>query len=72
MIGKPLSSVVDPRDVDALHAALSLVLNQEDTGEDPLGMTVHVRLAHGTLASCEASMSINIGSEGLVVVTRVY
>lgn len=72
IIGLPLASIVDPRDAYALEIALSQVLNQEDTGGEPAGTTVHVRLACGALSSCEASMTVAIGSEGLVVVTRVY
>lgn len=77
ILGRPLASIVDPRDVDALRTIMFQVLSQASTrrggmgGGEAGGMMVNLRVVCGGL-SCRASMTIRVGSEGLVVVTRLY
>ena len=77
VVGCPLASIVDDRDAYALRNTLFQVLNQghrcaagrESAGGG--GSLIHLRIAHGGI-SCEASMTIVRGSQGLIVVTRLY
>lgn len=72
ILGRPLASIVDPRDVYALTNAVSQVLGQGGGGGPlPNGILVNLRVACGG-RSYEASMTITIGSEGIIVVTRLY
>lgn len=72
LLGRSLVSIVDPRDAYAVSNALSQVLTHR--GGDAAGSSgtlVNVRVVcHGL--SYEAGMTIKFGSEGLVVVTRLY
>ncbi|CAM9395540.1 unnamed protein product [Ascophyllum nodosum] len=80
ILGQPLASVVDPRDRHALALTLGQVLGNRDQaygqggrGQVPgmNGSLVHLRLtSHGV--TCPASMTLVIGTQGLVVVTRLY
>lgn len=77
-LGRPLASIVDPRDAYALKCAVYQVLNRagalgEGGGSEagPGGSLVNLRVVSGT-RSYEAGMTITKGSEGLVVVTRLY
>lgn len=77
VLGKPLVSIVDPRDEASLKTALTQVLNtrdpkrQEGDSGGSNGTLVNLRMSCGGV-SYEASMTITIGTEGLVVVTRLY
>lgn len=81
MFGKSLCSIVDERDHVSLQNAIYEVLRQSSAhgGNDgngnhcggSSGSLIPVRIKHG-LVSLEASMSVVCGSDGLVVVTRVY
>lgn len=72
LIGLPLAKIVDSRDKYALETAVTKVLKQQDaTSTEPNGTLVNVRVVWTGL-SYEAGMTITIGSEGLVVVTRLY
>lgn len=77
ILGRPLASIVDPRDVDALRTIIFQVLSQANTrrggvvGGEASGMMIDLRVVCGGL-SCRASMTIRVGSEGLIVVTRLY
>lgn len=77
ILGQPLAGIVDPRDVYILRTAVSGVLNQlggaaaGGGGAGSSGTLVDLRVACGGI-SCEASMTITVGSEGLIVVTRLY
>lgn len=75
VLGRPLASIVDPRDVCSLRSAVSQALNQDHLGGSVAvgsgGTLVHLRIACGGL-SCRASMTLTIGSQGLIVVTRLY
>lgn len=74
-------SIVDERDHVSLQNAIYEVLRQSSAhgGNDgngnhcggSSGSLIPVRIKHG-LVSLEASMSVVCGSDGLVVVTRVY
>lgn len=84
ILGQPLATIVHPRDRHALRAAVRGVVNARHEGTSDTASTVgggdatglggslvYVRVTnHGQ--SCEASMTIVIGSLGLVVVTRLY
>lgn len=75
ILGRPLATIVDARDTHDLRSALFQVLGQKHTdggrGVSSSGTLVHIRVISGG-RSCQASMSIRIGSQGLVVVTRLY
>lgn len=72
IIGRPLASIVDSRDTFALGTAMTKVLSQKDAeSHEPNGTLVNVRVVWVGL-SYEASMTITIGTDGLVVVTRLY
>jgi len=77
------SSIVDERDLASVTNAIFRVLEQ-GPGSPPAdgayggggssgssGSLIHLRVTNG-LASCDASMSIVLGSHGLIVVTRLY
>ncbi|CAM9524212.1 unnamed protein product [Ectocarpus sp. 12 AP-2014] len=73
-VGKPLASIVDPEDAPILAEALNEVLANKTTigdSEPDSGKLVKLRVSCGSI-SCSASMSMVIGSQGLVVVTRLY
>lgn len=80
ILGRPLVSIVDPRDAQSLNTVLFQVLNQHNSGAgargagaagDVVGSLVNLRVLCGG-QSCEASMTLTIGSQGLIVVTRLY
>lgn len=72
ILGRPLASIVDPRDEHNVKLAVSQVLDQANAdGSGSSGAMVDVRVVWGDL-SYRASMTISIGSEGIVVVTRLY
>lgn len=76
VLGQPLAAIVDTRDTHALRSALFRVLSEKHTeaglgGTSSSGTLVHIRVICGG-RSCQASMSIRIGSQGLIVVTRLY
>lgn len=90
LVGRPLATIVDPRDAHILQGALLQVLNasrrsqDEGTavsdddggvvvaGEVASGSLVHLRVVCGDGVSRRVGMTISVGSEGLVVVTRFY
>lgn len=77
VLGRPLTSIVDPRDAHALRTAVFHVISLQNTvlgsgsAQERGGTLVQVRVACGGL-SCQANMSMSIGSQGLIVVTRLY
>lgn len=76
VIGRPLASILDPRDIYTLSNAVSQVLAQRDAksieaSAGPNGQLVNLRVVCRGV-SYEASMTITVGSEGLIVVTRLY
>lgn len=76
VLGQPLASIVDSRDAFSLETAVTKVLKPRGAGREgkvngPNGTLVNLRMACGGV-SYEASMTITNGSEGLVVVTRLY
>eukprot|EP00752_Nemacystus_decipiens_P001892 g1822.t1 len=88
MLGTPLSSIVDERYHFSLRSAIFQVLHQSEehqqhpsstgavvgsdgSGGGSSGSLIQVRIRHGPI-SYEASMSIVCGSDGLVIVTRLY
>lgn len=75
------SSIVDQRDLASVMSAIFQVLEQ-GPGNPPSadggyggggssGSLIHLRVTNG-LVSWDASMSIVLGSHGLIVVTRLY
>eukprot|EP00903_Cladosiphon_okamuranus_P005557 g5533.t1 len=77
LLGKPLASIVDPRDGMILTTALSRVLanSKGAGGDDPAepadGTLVNLRiLVRGSTYG--ASMTMGLGEQGLIVVTRLY
>lgn len=69
-------SIVDPRDSSVLAAALCEVLrNSQDYASGNAGpqsgTLVNLRVSVGEV-SCRASMTMVLGSAGLIVVTRLY
>lgn len=73
---RPLSTIVDPLDVNSLRSAIYGTMTQEDaveTGGPPAkgGTLAHLRVACGGLV-CQASMTLVLGTQGLIVVTRLY
>lgn len=71
VLGRPLASIVDPRDQHALRAGVFQVLSQGGAGGDASGTLVNLRVSCGGV-SYEASMTMALGREGLIVVTRLY
>lgn len=67
------SSIVDERDLASVMNAIFQVLEQGpgSGGGGSSGSLIHLRVTNG-LVSCDASMSIVLGSQGLIVVTRLY
>lgn len=77
VLGRPLASIVDPRDAYALRCTVCQVLNRAGAlggggrSEHPSGSLVNLRVVSGG-RSYEAGMTITTGSEGFIVVTRLY
>ena len=78
VVGQPLASIVDPRDVYQLRAAVSQIVSQSAGGSGASaggagtsGTMVHLRVVCGGL-TFPASMTMVIGSQGMIVVTRLY
>lgn len=74
VLGRPLASIVDPLDVNALRNAVFGVISKEgigSTAEQGRGTLIHLRVACGGFV-CQASMTLVIGTQGLIVVTRLY
>lgn len=79
ILGQPLASVVDPLDRSALATTLQEVLGARDQvvthgGRYAPGLSgslVNLRVTSRGV-TCPASMTLVIGSQGLVVVTRLY
>lgn len=77
ILGRPLASIVDPRDVYALRCTVCEVLSRAGgvggagRSESPSGSLVNLRVVSGG-RSYEAGMTITTGSEGFIIVTRLY
>ena len=78
VLGQPLASIVDPRDVYQLRGAVCQILDQASGGggssaggAGTSGTMVHLRVVCGGL-TFPASMTMVIGSQGMIVVTRLY
>lgn len=79
LLGQPLASIVDPRDQNKIQQAVLQVTRSAagsgggggggSRGGD--GTLVELRVMCGRV-SFHASMTIAFGSEGLIVVTRLY
>lgn len=50
---------------------MGAVIGNGGNGAGSSGSLIHLRISHGPI-SCEASMSIVSGSNGVVIVTRLY
>lgn len=69
-------SIVDPRDGPVLAAALNAVFSNNldvaaGRADARSGTLVNLRVSYGGV-SCNASMTLVLGSQGLIVVTRLY
>lgn len=73
VLGRPLSSIVDPLDVNALQNAIYGEMAQDSTlaASTTGGTLIHLRVACGGWI-CQASMTLVVGTQGLIVVTRLY
>ncbi|CAM9303814.1 unnamed protein product [Pylaiella littoralis] len=76
VVGRPLASIVDPRDGPVLAAALNAVFSNNldvaaGRADARSGTLVNLRVSYGGV-SCNASMTLVLGSQGLIVVTRLY
>lgn len=73
VLGGPLESIVDPQDAHFLSTTASKVLHtreKKNASGSEAGALVNVRVVCGG-ASYEASMSIKIRTDGLIVVTHL-
>lgn len=76
VLGRPLSTIVDPRDAYTLRTAIWQVINNQASttggaGAAQTGTLVNLRILCSGF-SCQASMTMVIGSQGIIVVTRLY
>lgn len=72
ILGRPLATIVDPRDAYALTSTLYQVIEAGGRGGAASnGLLIQVRLVYRGIM-CQASMTVVRGSHGIIVVTRLY